>query len=170
MSLWISRVTTTAFCAPTPRILVVINFPFFRDIGEKHLKEISKIMIREISNSDYGFPEHMLKKLKEHARLENLKKEIKKTDFIGIVSLEGEVTGFVVGCIGVSSCFLDYVWGKTPEIKKSLVKKFENKYREMGFYLVKTEAYSFMENAKIYRELSYRRREGRNPVKYEKRI
>jgi len=110
---------------------VVIKNTQFRNMNILDLKNISEIMTKEFFSFGYLFSKEIITKCKEHALPENLEKELKNPDFIGIIlEREDKIIGFIVGYAKKFHCFLDYVWGDSIETKKALIKRFEEICRE----------------------------------------
>ncbi|MBW2980425.1 hypothetical protein KY360_03350 [Candidatus Woesearchaeota archaeon] len=111
---------------------------------KKHVKEISRLMLKDLKKPDKRFPKKMIDGLREHAKEENLLKEFNNPKLVSFVAIDKRAVGFVVGYKRRSDIYLDYIAGKNKE--KLLIRfiKFCKSKRIIA------DTFEFMDNYKLY--------------------
>ena len=119
----------------------------------EYSKEISKLMLSDLKNPNYKFPQKMINNFKEHAKEENIIKEFKNPKLIAFIAInEDKVVGFVVGYEkNPNNVMIRYISAKSDEVKKKLLNMFikECKIRNIGKII--TDTFEFMDNNNFFK-------------------
>lgn len=120
-------------------------------------EQVSKLMIQDLSNHKIPLPTSTMEKFLEHARLENLKKEYYNPDLLAFVYEEKtKILAFIVGYLQKNNTvYLDYVSGTSKDIKKSLIKHFEEECKKLKVKEIIADTYKFLETKIIYEEAGF---------------
>lgn len=121
---------------------------------KKYIKEISKLMLADLEKPNPAFPAEMISQFREHAKEQNVAKELDRPDLIAFLSVKNNrVTGFIVGYReGSSSAMIHYITGDCIKTKKQLLKEFIHDCKEKNLSYVKADTFEFMENNRLLKE------------------
>jgi hypothetical protein len=119
---------------------------------KKDVKELSEYMLKELENPNEAFPQMMIEKFRENARIENMKKQFDNPDLIGFVLLEeGKLQGFIVGYKeNEGQSMIHYITAKKPGMRKFLLDSFVKESKEKGLEKVRADSFDFMDSNQFF--------------------
>lgn len=124
---------------------------------EAYIKGISNLMLADLEKPNPAFPAEMLLQFREHAKEENVAKELDKPNLMALLSVKNDMlTGFIVGYVdGSSGAMIHYITGDCIKTKKQLLKKFIHECKEKRLVYVKADTFEFMENNRLLKEKGF---------------
>ena len=119
----------------------------------EYSKEISKLMLSDLKNPNYKFPQKMINNFKEHAKEENIIKEFKNPKLIAFIAInEDKVVGFVVGYEkNPNNVMIHYISAKSDEVKKKLLNMFIKECKIRNICKIITDTFEFMDNNNFFK-------------------
>ena len=125
--------------------------------NKKYIREISKLMLKNLENPPKEFSNEIIEKFRKHAKEEGITKEFKNPALIGFLAINREgVVGFIVGYFkNQDNSIIDYVTGSN-EVKKDLLEKFIRYCRSKDVKWIKTESFEFMDNHNFFEENGFK--------------
>lgn len=125
--------------------------------SKDYVKDISKLMLKDLESPDERFPEMMILKLREHAQEDNLILEFSNPNLISFLAIDNnKVKGFIVGYKKEDHIYLDYVTGNNINTKKLLLDKFIEESKKNNMKYIKADTFDFFENKILYEQKGFK--------------
>lgn len=120
----------------------------------KYAKRISELMLDDLKNPNKKFPNEMILQFREHAKEENIIKELHNPDLIAYLAIvNNKLIGFIVGYKEKSnSVMIHYITANSIETKKLLLNKFIIKCKEEKIACIRTDTFEFMKNNYFFKK------------------
>lgn len=124
--------------------------------NKEYAKEISKLMLKDLENPNPKFSKEMILGFKEHAKEENILKELNNPNTIGFLAINSNLKGFIVGYKeDANKAVIHYITANSVETKRLLLKEFIKKCKKKGISLLKTDTFEFMENNEFFKNKGF---------------
>lgn len=119
-----------------------------------YAKEISKLMLNDLKNPNEKFPKERIIQFREHAKEENIIKELNNPNTISFLAVNNSLlVGFIVGYKEESNrAMIHYITADSIKIKKLLLTSFINLCRKEKISCIKTDSFEFMENNEFFKK------------------
>lgn len=123
-----------------------------RKATKEHAKQLSEYMLKELKKPNKKFPTPMIEKLRENAKIKNMKKQFNNPNLIGFVLIENkELKGFIVGYKeNKNQSMIHYVTAKNLSLRKDLLESFIAESRKRGLKKVTADSFEFMKSNKFF--------------------
>lgn len=126
--------------------------------SKDYVKEISKLMLKDLEFPDKRFPKIMISKLREHAQEDSIISEFSNPNLIGFLAIkDNEVKGFIIGYKeNQDHAMIHYITAETYDIKTFLLNEFISfcKKKEMNYII--TDTFEFFDNYRLFCENNFK--------------
>ncbi|MDP6642316.1 MAG: hypothetical protein QGF74_02985 [Candidatus Nanoarchaeia archaeon] len=122
--------------------------------NKKYIKEISKLMLKELENPNDKFPVDLISKFREHAKEDSISMELDNPNLISFLAINNhELIGFIVGYKEESNnTMIHHIAGDKIETKKLLLNRFIDECKKININNINADTFEFMENNELFKE------------------
>jgi len=120
------------------------------------IKEMSRLMLADLSKPNQRFSLKLINNFREHASPKNLRKEFDNPNLIAFIAIQNKkLISFIAGYKKKIECYLDYISGKDMNIKKQLIDLFIDECKKLGLTKIKTDTFEFMQNNQLFKDKGF---------------